>query len=225
MDGLLLFNKPIGWTSHDAVDFIRRRIGQKKVGHAGSLDPLATGLLLMLLGRGTKRSQEFMASDKEYAGTMTLGLATDTQDMEGRVLFEGDASRIEEGQIEKIMKRFCGEQLQVPPLFSAMRCQGKKLYEWSRRGVFVEPAPKKIIVRQFHLFHFFPPEVHFSVACSKGTYVRALCDQFGRELGCGATLSSLVRTKVGRFSLADALCEGEIGRLSLKEIEKRLVSA
>ncbi len=224
MDGILLFNKPILWTSHDAVDFIRRRLGQKAVGHTGTLDPLATGLLVILLGKATKLSQQFSAMDKDYAGAMTLGITTDTQDLEGRLLGGAGFDSVEEKEVLRIFAGFIGAQAQTPPLFSAVKMKGKKLYEWTRRGVAVEAAPREITISAFHLVNFFPPEVHFSLSCSKGTYVRSLCDDVGKRLGCGATLSALSRTRVGQFHLKDAFTETRIKELSLAEIENRLAA-
>ncbi len=223
MDGILLFNKPILWTSHDAVDFIRRRVGQKAVGHAGTLDPLATGLLVMLLGKATKLSQEFSALDKEYSGAMTLGITTDTQDLEGKILRSAGFDNIEEAELLRIFAQFIGKQMQTPPLFSAVRTKGKKLYDWTRRGVAVEPTGREIVISKLELLNFSLPDVHFSLTCSKGTYVRALCDDVGKKLGCGATLSALVRDRIGKFHLKDALNEEQTRKMSLAEIEKYLI--
>lgn len=223
MDGILLFNKPILWTSHDAVDFVRRRVNQKSVGHAGTLDPLATGLLVLLLGKATKLSGKLIDLDKDYAGTMTLGITTDTQDMEGKILSVKDFSAVTQEDAEKAFSNLCGEQIQEPPSYSAVRKNGKKLYEWARRGVAVEVEGKKITVPRFDLIGFLPPEVYFFLTCSKGTYVRSLCHLAGQNLGVGATLSSLVRTRVGSFSLEHALNEAQVRNFSLSEIEKKLV--
>ncbi len=222
MDGILLFNKPILWTSHDAVDFIRRRLGQKAVGHAGTLDPLASGLLVMLLGKSTKRSPEFSALDKDYSGTMMLGVCTDTQDLEGKIVGTSDWGRVGSEEVAEVFSNLSGRQLQTPPSFSAARKGGRKLYDWARRGVAVEASPKEITVSQFLLTQFEPPEIHFFLTCSKGTYVRTLCDEAGRRLGCGAALSALSRTRVGPFALKDALGETAIREWALPDIEKRV---
>src|SRR5690242_20612306 len=140
MDGLLLFNKPILWTSHDAVDFIRRRVGQRRVGHAGTLDPMATGLLILLLGKATKRSQELMGLEKEYAGSMQLDVSTDTQDLEGRILFEKSWEGVDQATILKIFSEMTGKHLQTPPAFSAIQQAGQRLYALARQGVAVEAA-------------------------------------------------------------------------------------
>jgi tRNA pseudouridine55 synthase len=223
MDGILLFNKPILWTSHDAVDFIRRRLGQKAVGHAGTLDPLASGLLVMLLGKSTKRSQEFSALDKDYYGTMTLGVRTDTQDLEGRVVASADCEGVRQEEVERVFLALSGRQSQTPPAFSAARKGGRKLYDWTRRGVVVEAQPKEITVTRFTLTHFAPPDIHFSLTCSKGTYVRTLCDEVGQRLGCGAALSALSRTRVGSFSLDQAMSEAEVRESAFSDIEKRIL--
>ena len=223
MDGILLFNKPILWTSHDAVDFIRRRIGQKAVGHTGTLDPLASGLLVILLGRATKLSQDLSASDKDYAGAMTLGIRTDTQDLEGKILSNADCTLISKEAVETLFLKMSGVQLQTPPAFSAVKKNGKNLYQWARAGVRVEGAARTISVTRFLLEEFVPPDIYFSLSCSKGAYVRTLCDDAGQRLGCGAVLSSLVRTRSGPFYLTDALSEAHIQNLTLSEIEKRLV--
>ncbi|MBI4432965.1 MAG: tRNA pseudouridine(55) synthase TruB [Candidatus Omnitrophica bacterium] len=210
MDGILLFNKPVLWTSHDAVDFVRRRARQRAVGHAGTLDPMATGLLVLLLGKATKLSQVLSACDKEYAGRMTLGLRTDTQDLEGKIIATADPSGVTQAQLEVIFNGFKGAVVQATPAFSAVKAQGKKMYEWARKGVAVELPKRKIFIQDFKLLAFEPPDVHFVLGCSKGTYVRALCDEIGQRLGCGATLSCLARTRVGPWTLQQALSEEKI---------------
>jgi len=221
MDGIVLFNKPILWTSHDAVDFVRRRFGQRSVGHAGTLDPLATGLLIILLGKATKRSGEFIGMDKDYRGTLTLGITTDTQDLEGKILESRDAENISEENIQKVFQSLCGLRHQTPPNYSAARVNGKKLYDWSRQGVRVEAKPREIQIFNFCLLNFFQLDIHFFVSCSKGTYIRSLCDEAGKRLGCGATLSSLVRTRIGPFDVEKALTEKEMAELPTESIERR----
>ena len=226
MDGILLFDKPISWTSHDAVDFIRRRIGQRAVGHAGTLDPMATGLLVLLLGKATKLSQNLSGLDKEYAGVLTLGVATDTQDLEGRITAEADAEGVSIGDAERVFAEFTGALTQRPPLFSAVRHQGKKLYEWARKGVAVkEPEGRAIRVEEFKVNRFSPPDIYFSLRCSKGTYVRSLCDAVGRRLGTGGVLSCLVRTRVGPWTLKDALGEEKVAGMSHENLSRFLGQA
>ena len=222
MDGILLFNKPLLWTSHDAVDFVRRRLGQRSVGHAGTLDPLATGLLVVLLGKATKFSRELSGSDKEYAGSMTLGLRTDTQDLEGRIISETDPPPMEPEAVQKILSGMIGVQTQVPPRFSAVKKKGKSLYRWAREGVIVEAEARQIHIIQFEMTAIILPEVYFMIHCSKGTYVRTVCETAGERIGCGGVLSSLVRTRSGHFSLEEAISAAEITALSLSDIEDRL---
>lgn len=210
MDRIILFNKPILWTSHDAVDFFRRRLGQRKVGHAGALDPMATGLLLILAGSATKLSSTLSGLDKDYEGVMTLGVTTDTQDFEGKILTEIDASGISEDEVRGVMAGFEGAIRQVPPAYSAVKSGGKKLYEWARRGVTLEVEAREITVKRFELTAFSSPDAHFSLSCSKGAYVRALCDETGKALGCGAALSALVRTRIGEHHLKDAVTQSGI---------------
>ncbi len=221
MDGILLFNKPILWTSHDAVDFFRRRLGQKKIGHAGTLDPMATGLLVVLLGKATQAFAALSGLDKDYAGSMTLGITTDTQDLEGKILSEGNYDGVDENRLRSIFSSFFGNLEQTPPSFSSVKKHGKKLYEWARKGVVCLAEKRPVTIHEFHLKAFAAPEAYFLLSCSKGTYVRALCDEVGKLLGCGATLSSLARTRIGKFALKDALTEKEVKMLSLEQLEKR----
>ncbi|MBI3316017.1 MAG: tRNA pseudouridine(55) synthase TruB [Candidatus Omnitrophica bacterium] len=226
MNGILLFDKPILWTSHDAVDFLRRRLGQSKIGHAGTLDPLATGLLVMLLGRATKLAQGLGGLDKEYQGSLTLGVTTDTQDMEGRALsglFLTVGPIFPEDAVRRVFNEMRGVQAQRPPAYSAVKRGGKKLYELARQGLQASVEPREIIVHALELVRFRSPEIDFTLHCSKGTYVRALCDAIGQKLGCGATLSSLVRTRVGSFDRSRALSEADIRRLALPAIKEKLI--
>ena len=221
IDGILLFNKPILWTSHDAVDFVRRRVGQRQVGHAGTLDPLATGLLVILLGGATKRFKEFEKLDKDYEGTLTLGLATDTLDLEGRIL-STDECAASAADVRKAFAGLTGEQAQAAPLYSAVRVKGRKLYDLTRSGVAVNRLLRQITVTSFEPLRIDGPDVHFVLTCSKGTYVRSLCDEVGRRLGCGAVLSSLVRRRIGGYHLKDALDEPRLGRMTPAQIREHL---
>ena len=223
MDGILLFNKPILWTSHDAVDFIRQRSGQRSVGHAGTLDPLATGLLVILLGRATKLSEELGSSSKDYAGSLTLGFRTDTQDLEGKIISTGDWMAIKPKHIKAQFSKFTGTQFQTPPAYSAVKKNGKNLYQWARAGIVVEREAREVTVSSFLMTAADLPDIYFSLSCSKGTYVRALCDDLGERLGCGAVLSSLVRTRSGTFYLKEALDASQILKFAPKDIENCLV--
>lgn len=205
MNGILLINKPILWTSHDVVDFVRRRVGQKRVGHAGTLDPMASGLLVLLLGEATRRSAEFSGLDKDYRGSMRLGVETDTWDLEGRIQAEKCPELVGRKEIEKIFSELEGVQSITPPCYSALRKEGKRFYELARQGVMVAPAAREITVSTFRLEDFVTPEAYFFLSCSKGTYVRSLCQSVGEKAGCGAVLSSLVRTRIGPWRLSEAM--------------------
>ncbi len=203
-DGLLLVDKPSGPTSHDIVAQIRRHFRIPKVGHGGTLDPMATGLLVILLGKGTKISERVMGHDKTYEGTLRLGIETDSQDADGRVVAEKDASAIAAGQVVAQMKARLGDQMQMPPMVSAIKLNGVPLYKLARKGETVERTPKLIHVYRFELLEFAPPDVRFVVECTKGTYVRTLAHDIGQSLGVGAHLVQLRRTKIGRLDVANA---------------------
>ncbi len=223
MDGILLFDKPKGWTSHDAVDFVRRIIHQKKVGHAGTLDPMATGLLVLLLGAATKRSQELSGLDKDYSGSMRLGVETDTYDMDGKIISQKDPGPIQEDLIHGIFKTFQGEQEQIPPAYSAIKKDGKKMYELARKGIVVEIAPRKVRIDELKLTHYASPEVGFFMRCSKGTYVRSVCHAVGKKLGCGAALSVLQRERIGPFHLKDAFTKEALSDITISSLEKKII--
>lgn len=222
MDGSLLFNKPILWTSHDAVDFIRRRAGQKSVGHAGTLDPLATGLLLILLGKYTKRAEELMGMDKSYEGTILFGAETDSYDMDGKMRIHSAAGLTAE-KVAGVFESLTGKISQAPPAFSALKINGKKFYELARRGETAVPKNRDVEVAEFSLNYFFENEAAFSLSCSKGTYVRSLAHDAGKALGCGGVLSSLVRTRVGPFYLKNALTKNDVEIMNMKQLEESLV--
>ena len=204
-DGVLLVDKPRGPTSHDLVDQVRRRFGLRKVGHGGTLDPMATGLLLLLLGRATKLSARFMGSDKTYEGTLQLGVATDSYDADGQVVREADYRHVTHEQLEGEMRRRVGDLFQTPPMVSAVKVQGVPLYRRARRGETIERPPRLVHVYEFRLKAFTPPAADFVVRCTKGTYVRSLCADVGDALGCGAHLSALRRTQSGDFKLDEAV--------------------
>lgn len=203
-NGILLVDKPAEWTSHDVVNFIRRRFNVKKVGHAGTLDPAATGLLVLLLGKATKMSQTLSQSDKTYCGEILFGVETDSQDMDGEVVAERDASSLTKEMVLEAFESFKGTQLQIPPMVSAVKVGGKKLYKLAREGKTVEREPRGIVIHSFETKEFNLPVVSFEVECTKGTYVRTLCSDIGVKLGCGAVLKSLRRTCSGEYDVADA---------------------
>ena len=202
---MLLIDKPAGWTSFDVVNFVRSRFNVPKVGHCGTLDPAATGLLVLMLGSFTRKSEFFSGDDKSYEGTLELGRVTDSGDLDGEVVREADCSGVTENEVRKTFAKFTGEQLQTPPMVSAVKVGGKKLYELARKGVEIEREPRKIVISRFELLKFASPYCDFAVDCSKGTYIRTLCADVGEALGCGGVLAKLRRTRSGRFSVADAL--------------------
>jgi tRNA pseudouridine55 synthase len=202
---VLLINKPLEWTSFDVVRKIRNTIKIKKVGHAGTLDPLATGLLILCTGKFTKRINEFMAQEKEYTGTFTFGATTPTYDLESEPTDHKDYSSITADQLQAIAQRFTGEQLQVPPMHSAIKKDGKRVYELARKGQTIELEPRKIVIREFEFTKIELPVVHFRVVCSTGTYIRSLANDVGQAAGSGAYLSSLCRTRIGAFTLEQSM--------------------
>lgn len=223
-DGVLLVDKPRGCTSHDVVDSVRRLFGTRKVGHAGTLDPMATGLLILLVGRATKASDLLMAQDKEYLGEATLGVVTDTQDAEGQAVESAAVPSLTEERVREAMGAMVGDQSQVPPMHSAKKVGGKKLYDLARKGVEVTREPRPITVSAFELLSWESPRIGFRVRCSKGTYVRTLAHDLGRRLGPGAHLSMLRRTKSGRIDVADAATLQALGALDEPGLRSRLIS-
>ena len=204
VDGIILVDKPSGPTSHDVVDKIRRHFALAKVGHAGTLDPQATGLLIIMVGRGTKMADSLMAGDKVYEGVMRLGIATDTQDAMGKAVGGKDPGGITAAMLEAEMKKLTGDILQTPPMVSAAKVSGVPLYKLARQGKVIERRPKLVRIYEFSLRSFDLPRASFYLRCSKGVYARTLCADIGEALGCGAHLESLNRLQSGSFSLRDA---------------------
>lgn len=223
MEGVLLVDKPSGLTSHDVVYRLRRKLGMKKIGHAGTLDPMATGLLVMLIGKATRISQYLMSADKAYEGEATLGVVTDSQDAEGEVLTTMPVPSLTEADVLAAMKGFLGDQYQTPPMHSAIKVDGVPLYKMARKGEEVEREPRFIRVMSFDLLAFSPPKLTFRLLCTKGTYVRTIAHDLGQKLGCGAHLSALRRTASGKFDIAQCLTLDAIEALPVPEIEKRLI--
>jgi tRNA pseudouridine55 synthase len=209
-DGVLLVDKPPGVTSHDVVAKIRHHFRLKKVGHGGTLDPLATGLLILLTGRGTRLSDQIMGSDKTYEGIMQLGVTTDSQDADGAIIEERPADHITEEQIRAQMAKRVGDQMQTPPMVSAVKKNGVPLYKLARKGETIEREARLIHIYQYQMNAKNGTEVAFTLRCTKGTYVRTLCYDIGEELGCGAHLKQLRRTQSGKFSIADAATMPEL---------------
>lgn len=218
MDGILVVDKPAGITSHDVVDFIRKRFGVKKVGHTGTLDPMVTGVLVMLIGKATKSSILFSQDDKEYVATLFLGTRTDTQDSTGKVIEEKPVNGLDIDAARMALRSFLGEIEQVPPMVSAKKYKGKKLYEIARRGKVVPRNPSRIKIRDIELLDFKLPEIIFRVSCSKGTYVRTLCEDIGKRLGYPAHLSKLTRTRSGRFSIQEARALDTVSEKNIQSI-------
>ncbi|RPI34885.1 MAG: tRNA pseudouridine(55) synthase TruB [Chloroflexota bacterium] len=205
VSGVLVVDKPVGLTSHDVVQIIRRGTGIRRAGHTGTLDPRASGVLVVLIGPAVRLSEYVSASDKRYQATIRLGSSTDTYDAEGRVTGSAPVENITEDQFEGILDQFVGEIEQVPPPYSAIKIQGRKAYEMAREGEEVSLEPRKINVYSLELLEWAPPEAVIDVFCSSGTYVRSLANDVGNALGCGAHLVGLRRTKSGRFTLRDAV--------------------
>lgn len=202
---VLLINKPLHWTSFDAVRKIRNLIRIKKVGHAGTLDPLATGLLIICTGKLTKKINEYQAQEKEYTGSFTLGATTPTYDLESEPQNFTNLDFITKYLLDETAKKFIGEIEQTPPIHSAVKQQGKPVYLAARKGHDVKLEPRKITIKEFEIIKIELPIVYFRVVCTTGTYIRSLANDFGEALGCGAYLSSLCRTRIGEFSLEDAM--------------------
>jgi tRNA pseudouridine55 synthase len=202
---VLLIDKPLGWTSFDVVRKVRNQIKIKKVGHAGTLDPLATGLLILCTGKFTRQINTYMAQEKEYTGTITLGAVTPTYDLESEPQQFLPWEHISEALILEAFTFFTGALDQKPPMHSAVKKDGKRLYELARKGKEVEVEPRKITISAFELVKADGAQLHFRVACSTGTYIRSLAHDLGQHLGCGAYLSSLCRTRIGAFTLQEAL--------------------
>lgn len=222
IDGILAVDKPQGFTSHDVVDFIRKRFGLKKVGHAGTLDPMATGLLIILIGRYTKHSSRFLNDNKEYDATLTLGATSDTGDAWGRIRPCHNAKEITKKDIEDVFNSFLGRIEQIVPSYSAKKFKGKKLYELARKGIEVRLEPKRIVIHSLEITDINLPEISFNVRCSKGTYVRQLCMDIGAALGRGAYLSKLRRTGSGSITVNEAVSVEELKNMDVQSLFLRL---
>ena len=205
ISGVLVVDKPVGMTSHDVVQAIRNGTNLRRAGHTGTLDPRASGVLVILVGPAVRLSEYVSASDKRYQAIIRLGGRTDTFDADGKVTPTTQPVNVTEQQFEDVLKTFVGEIEQTPPPYSAVKVQGRKAYEMARKGEEVELEPRKITVHHLEVLEWAPPEVVIDVHCSSGTYVRSLANDLGEKLGCGAYLVGLRRTKSGRFSFRDAV--------------------
>ncbi len=223
-DGVLLVDKASGMTSHDVVAITRRTFNTKKVGHCGTLDPLATGLLIIVLGRGTKIQDLLMSEDKEYVGKMCLGTTTDSQDADGQVVETKPVPELSQEQIETAFAKFQGDFYQMPPMVSAIKKDGVPLYKLARQGKTVEREPRFVHVYAHEIIGVHSPEIEFRVVCSKGFYVRTYAFDIGNELGCGAHLQALRRTKSGRFTLENAVTVDELKHGDPSVLESKILS-
>ena len=203
MNGILIVDKKIGETSFDVIRDVRKKYNMKKVGHTGTLDPMATGVLPILLGDATKLSDFLMDHDKEYVAILKLGKKTNTGDSEGEVIEEGKIPKLETSKIEVVLKEFLGTSMQTPPMYSAIKVNGKKLYEYARAGEEIERNKRKIEIFKIELISYKDDEIEYKVNCSKGTYIRTLCEDISEKLGTVGYMKSLRRTRVGEFSLED----------------------
>lgn len=210
VDRVILIDKPLQWTSFDVVNKLRGRLKIKKIGHAGTLDPLATGLLILCTGKMTKRIDEYQAQEKEYTGNLVLGQTTPSHDLETVVSEAKDISSLSEEVIVEATRKFIGIIQQIPPFHSAIKVDGKRAYALARQGKEPELKPREVTVFEFEITAIDLPMVSFRIVCSKGTYIRSLVRDFGNELGVGAYLSKLCRTRIGKFHLKDALTIEEI---------------
>ena len=224
IDGVLLVDKSQAMTSHDVVAITRRSLNTKKVGHCGTLDPLATGLLIITIGRGTKIQDLLMSEDKEYVGTLKLGEETDSQDSDGQVTKSSPVPEFTREQIDAAFAKFHGDFYQTPPMVSAIKKDGVPLYKLARQGKVVEREPRFVHVYAHEIIAIRPMEIDFRVVCSKGFYVRTYAHEIGAELGCGAHLKVLRRTKSGRFSVEGAITIDELKAGPLDAVAQRVLS-
>ena len=204
INGILILNKPIGCSSHDMVSFIRKLLGEKKVGHTGTLDPIATGVLPILVGNSTKLCEMLTSRDKKYRAVLKLGIATDTMDITGNILERGDIIP-DESDVLNAVQSFVGKISQIPPVYSAIKKGGKKLYQYARQGIEITPEPRKIEIYSINTHKINALEYELDIYCSKGTYIRSLCNDIGEKLNCGGVMSALTRTLSGDFDIENAL--------------------
>lgn len=220
MNGILNINKPAGITSHDVVSRVRKIAGMKKVGHTGTLDPFATGVLIVCLGKSTKIIR-FLKDDKEYIGEIKLGIKTDTYDVDGNIVERGDISGVTDDRIREQAKNFIGDIEQTPPIYSAIKVNGKKMYELARAGEEVEVKKRSVTIYHLEVLHIELPFVKIKVRCSAGTYIRSIANDLGENLGCGGYLHTLVRTKVGDFSIENSV---DLQKLNSDNIQEKLLN-
>lgn len=224
INGLLLVDKPKGMTSHDVIDVLRRKLQIRKIGHAGTLDPQATGLLLILISKtATKKASLFSGLDKTYEARLTLGIKTDTADHTGAVISEKEVRDLTQQQISAAFEKFLGPSQQVPPMVSAKKIGGKKLYTLARKGISIERLPQQIEISSLNISLIDLPHIYFTVRCSKGTYVRTLCEDIGEVLGCGGHMNGLRRLAIGDYKVEDAIEVTEIKQCEESVIKNKLI--
>ena len=224
LDGILVVNKPTAWTSHDVVAKIRNFFRLTKLGHAGTLDPIATGVLVLLAGRATKLAEQLLADDKEYRFTIRFGITTDSQDISGKILREEPAPVPRPlAEIEAILPRFRGELLQIPPMFSAVKIDGVRLYKLGRKGTEVAREPRRILIKTLEVQSFAWPCLTLRAVCSKGTYIRTICHDIGAALGPGGCMDSLERLRSGSYTIGQACTMEELLALTPEEFQARLM--
>ncbi len=223
LDGALLIDKPAGPTSHDIVDAIRANFRIKKVGHCGTLDPNATGLLLIVLGRATKLSEKLMSDDKVYEGTIKFGEATDSYDADGKITAALPVPPTTMEALNQLADTFVGDLLQTPPMVSAVKIKGVPLYKLARKGIEVERKPRLVHIYNYRFTNYAEPFGQFRVACTKGTYVRSLAHELGQKLGCGAHLKTLRRLVSGKFDVADAVEFEQVMKMTPAELVQRVI--
>ena len=218
MKGLIIINKPKGYTSHDVVNVLRKKLNTKKVGHTGTLDPNATGVLPILVGKATKISKYLIEHEKTYIATIELGKKTDTGDAEGKIIEEDTNKKdISKEEIEKVLKDFIGKQNQIPPMYSAIKVDGKKLYEYAREGKTVELKPREIEILDINLITYTNNEIEFSVRCSKGTYIRTLCEDIAEKLGTIGYMKELQRTSINEFDIKNSISIDDLDNINIEE--------
>ncbi|MFH0947937.1 MAG: tRNA pseudouridine(55) synthase TruB [Elusimicrobiota bacterium] len=205
MKNVLLINKPSGITSYDVIRILKKKLHPKKIGHAGTLDPLASGLLIVLIDEATKQSEKFMDMGKRYRVEMQLGIKTDTGDMDGKITQKCNISDLNREKIEKILKKFEGKIKQIPPMYSAIKYKGKKLYEYARAGIEVKVKPRVVEIKKIKLLKFNSETIDLRVDCSKGTYIRTLVEDIAKKLKTVATVKSLTREKIGNYTIRKAI--------------------
>jgi tRNA pseudouridine55 synthase len=223
LDGILLVDKPRDHTSHDVIARLRGKLRMKRIGHAGTLDPMATGLLIVLVGKATAVSQYLISLDKEYVGTLKLGETTNSQDADGEIVLTRPVPPLTEEGVRAVIKTMLGDQYQIPPMFSAIKVDGVPLYKLARKGEEIVREPRFIRVIEWEVTRFAPPEIDFRVRSTKGTYIRTLAHDLGEKLGCGAHLTALRRTATDKLTLEKALTLEQINALTLPELEKVLL--